>query len=113
MTVAPYSPSYARTGFSLTELMAVVAVVGVIALIAVPRLTAGSTESKAAACAAYRGNIEIQAELWRHNTGDWPAANLSDVGADPLHFPEGLPTCPVDGIPFTINAAGRVVGHSH
>ncbi len=101
------------TGFSLMELLAVVAVLGVVAAIVVPRLTGGSDASKKAACDTLQGNIEIQAEIWRHNTGSWPAATLSDVGSDVKYFPEGVPVCPADGTNYTIDSSGRVVGHNH
>jgi general secretion pathway protein G len=101
------------SGFSLLEMLAVAAVLGIVAMVIVPRLTGGSGASRKAACGTHRGNIEVQAELWRHNTGAWPAANLSDVGANLNYFPSGVPTCPVDGTAFTINSAGRVVGHNH
>jgi general secretion pathway protein G len=102
-----------RSGFSLLEMLAVAAVIGVVAVLIVPRLTGGGASSKKAACGAHRGNIEVQAELWRHNTGAWPAANLADVGAHLNYFPSGVPVCPVDGSAFTINSEGRVVGHNH
>lgn len=102
-----------RRGFSYVEMMAVVAIVGVVAAVIVPRLTGGGVEARKAACAVLRGNIEVQAQLWRRNTGAFPAASLSDVGADVAYFPDGVPPCPVDGTAFTINPAGRVVGHNH
>ncbi len=102
-----------RRAFSLLELMAVVAILAIIAKICLPRLTGGRDSSNKAACYANKGNIEIQCELWRHNTGAWPATSLSNIGADINYFPAGLPTCPVDGTNYTIDTAGRVVGHTH
>ncbi len=102
-----------RAGFSLMEMLAVAAVLGVIAGIIVPRLTGGSASSKQAACETYQGNIEIQAELWRQNTGAWPTTNLSDVGSNVIYFPAGVPTCPADGTAYTIDPSGRIVGHNH
>jgi general secretion pathway protein G len=102
-----------RSGFSLLEMLAVAAVLGIVAAVMVPRLTGGSATSRKAACGTHRGNIEVQAELWRHNTGAWPAANLSDIGANLNYFPSGVPACPVDGTVFMINSTGRVVGHNH
>jgi prepilin-type N-terminal cleavage/methylation domain-containing protein len=99
--------------FTLLELMAAVAIVAVLAMLGWSRLTGGQADSKKAACNAHKGNIEVQAELWRHHTGAWPAANLADLGGDVNYFPEGLPACPVDGSAYTIDSSGRIVGHSH
>jgi general secretion pathway protein G len=103
----------ALRAFSLMELMAVVAIVGVLAAIIVVRATAGSSTSKSAACNAIKGDIEIQSELWMHNTGSWPATNLSNIGSDLNYFPTGVPLCPVNGSVYTIDSSGRVVGHNH
>jgi general secretion pathway protein G len=105
--------SRSRNAFSLMELMAAVAIVGVVATIIVVRATAGSTTSKSAACNAIKGDIEIQSELWMHNTGSWPATNLSNIGTDINYFPTGVPACPVTGGAYTIDSSGRVVGHNH
>jgi hypothetical protein len=86
---------------------------GVVAAIVLPRVTTGGDNAKIAACDAIRGDIEVQAELWKHNTGSWPASNLADIGADLNYFPSGILACPVDGNAYTIDASGRVVGHNH
>jgi competence protein ComGC len=99
---------------SFLELMAVMAILALLFVLILPRIAGENDASKSAACQTYKGNIEIQAELWKHNTGSWPAASLSDIGADLDYFPEGLPTCPVDGTTYTIDTiTGRVIGHNH
>jgi hypothetical protein len=73
-----------------------------------------SEAGKIAACNVCKGDIEIQVEVWRHNTGILPASNLAAIGADLGYFPGGLPSCPVDGSSYTIDTStGLVVGHSH
>ena len=102
-----------HVAFSLAELMAALVVLGVLILVIVPRVTGESDAAKEASCHSYRGDIEIQAELWMHNNGSWPATNLSDIGANISYFPEGVPVCPVDGSAYTIDSTGRVMGHDH
>lgn len=103
-----------RRGISLLELMAVVAIIGVLAVFLVPRVSSGAKDSQAVECHVQVGVIELQASLWRRSRGTFPTATLSDVGADKQYFPEGLPSCPVDGTAYQINTmTGRVTGHSH
>ena len=102
------------TAFSLVELLAVVTILGLLAAVILPRVTGSGDESKRQACFMNKGDIEIQAEIWLHNTESWPAANLSDIGSDLGYFPEGVPTCPVDGTTYTIDLnTGLVIGHNH
>lgn len=100
-------------GVSLVELIAVVAILGLLAVIAIPRTVSHRSEGTRAACHVNRAEIELQALLWRRATGDWPVAALTDVGADVGYFPDGVPTCPVDGSAYTIDTNGEVVGHDH
>lgn len=103
-----------REAFSLMELMAVLAIMGLLATVILPRVFSENDSGKTAACYTYKGDIEIQAELWIHNSGIWPAADLSDIGGDLNYFPDGLPTCPVDQTSYTIDTStGRVIGHNH
>jgi len=101
-------------GFSLLEMMAVVTLLGILAAIIIPRVAEPSRQAKRSACQVIKSNIEIQAQLWRRNTGNWPAAVLSDVGADPDYFASGIPACPVDGSAYTFDSSTRrVSGHTH
>jgi competence protein ComGC len=94
--------------------MAVLGILAVLAVLVVPRVTGHHDSSRSAACHITQGEIELQVKLWRRNTGSNPAANLSDIGADPAYFPSGLPVCPVDGSAYTIDTtSGLVNGHSH
>jgi type II secretory pathway pseudopilin PulG len=98
----------------LTELIAVVAILGVLAALIVPRVIGHSDSAERAACFANRAEIELQAKLWQRTHGSFPAANLSNIGADMAYFPQGLPGCPVDGSAYTIDTTnGLVIGHTH
>ena len=101
-------------GFTIIELLAVLTILGVLAVALIPRATSHVDEAKREACFMHQGEIELQAQLWRRNQGSFPAASLSDIGADTAYFPEGLPTCPVDGSTYTIDTTtGYVTGHNH
>jgi type II secretory pathway pseudopilin PulG len=103
-----------RCAISLMELMAVLVILGVLAALVIPRLANHQVAGKKSACQAHKGDIELQAKLWRRNNGAYPLANLSDIGADTTYFPSGLPVCPVDGTTYTIDTTtGCVIGHTH
>ena len=103
-----------KMGFTLVELLVVVAIIGLLALVVVTRIGDHEASADIAACRVYKGNIEVQTELWRQNTGAWPAADLGAIGSNLNYFPEGLPNCPVDGNAYTIDpSTGLVVGHNH
>jgi prepilin-type N-terminal cleavage/methylation domain-containing protein len=103
-----------RPGLGLLEMLAVVTLIAILAAIAVPRFTTQSLEAKRNACFVNRNNIEVQCQLWLRQKNSAPAANLSDIGAAPSYFPDGVPTCPVDGSAYTIDTTTlRVTGHTH
>ncbi|RMF41128.1 MAG: prepilin-type N-terminal cleavage/methylation domain-containing protein [Planctomycetota bacterium] len=103
-----------RRGLSLLELLAVVTIMGILAAVVVPRLGTGGSIAKSEACHVQREIIQIQTALFRREKGRFPARDLSDIGRDPKYFPEGLPTCPVDGGPYLIDTStGLVRGHNH
>lgn len=101
-------------GISLLELLAAITILAVIAAIVIPRFGSQANAARKNACAVNKGNIEVQSQLWYRTKGSWPASNLSDIGASTSYFPEGLPVCPVDGSPYSLNATThRVTGHAH
>jgi prepilin-type N-terminal cleavage/methylation domain-containing protein len=111
---AMYRSLHQHTAFTLTELMAALAILGVLVALIVPRVLGHNDESKRAACDANQADIELQTKLWQRNQGSYPAADLSNIGSSAAYFPSGLPVCPVDGTPYTINTtSGLVTGHTH
>ena len=101
-------------GFSLVELLIVVVILGILAAAVIPRFTLSAAEAKANTCAQNVANINTQVERWYFEKGAWPAADLTDIGADANYFPDGIPTCPVDGSAYALAVAtNRVSGHAH
>lgn len=102
-----------RKALSLLELLAAISIMGVLAILVIPRLHSSGNDCKVEACSVNCHTIEIQALLWRRQNGAWPAMDLGDLGGSKPHFPEGLPTCPVDESSYQLDSNGRVIGHQH
>lgn len=99
-----------KLGFSLLELMAVVAIIAVIATLIIPRVTTSTATAKEKACFHNRAEINSAVEIYAVQTGSFPA-DISDLDT-PDRFPDGIPVCPVSGVPYTLNATThRVEGH--
>ena len=106
--------SHMRGGLTLLELVATVAIVMILAVVVLSRFGSSAIDAKKRACEANRCNLEVQARLWYRTKGSWPAANLSDMGANTSFLPEGLPVCPVNGSAYTLDATThQISGHSH
>ena len=94
-----------KHGFSLLELLAVVTILGIIAAIIVPRVTVSSDTAKTKVRDHHKSTINAAVERWYiDKNGSWPANDLSDIGADVNYFPDGLPTDPVGGGAYSLNA---------
>jgi hypothetical protein len=103
-----------RIALSLMELMAAVVILAILAALIIPRVSTNSLNGNRYACWSDKGEIELQVRLWYRNKGSYPAANLRDIAADTAYFPQGLPTCPIDGTSYTIDTTtGKVTGHTH
>lgn len=85
-----------RRGVTLIELLIVVLILGALAAIAIPRITASSETAKTNACAANVDIMNSQIEMYRADSGSYPAT-LTALVTDPNYFPDGLPVCPEGG----------------
>jgi general secretion pathway protein G len=103
-----------RSSFSLLELLLVVLLIGVIAAIGAPRILASQEEARRAANERNIANINLQVERYYQETGTWPKDKLDHIKNDPTYFPDGLPVCPVCGLPYQLDSlTKRVKGHDH
>jgi general secretion pathway protein G len=96
-----------RGGFSLLELLAVVTILGIIAVVVIPRIGVSSSTAKKNADAQNKAEINSAVERWVFEKGTYPASDLSDIGGDADYFPSGLPTNPVTGKAYTLDANNR------
>jgi len=93
-----------RQAFSLLELIAVIAIIGTITALVVPKVSASANAVKEASDDLNRAVINTAVERWYLEKDVWPANNLSDISADSDYFPEGIPTNPVNGAAYALNA---------
>jgi prepilin-type N-terminal cleavage/methylation domain-containing protein len=109
-----------KSGFTLVEIMIVVAIIGLLAAIAIPNFVKARSASQKSACIANLKQIHGATATWamekKKNNSDTPVA--SDLfGADSYIRDE--PTCPGNGQSYTLaqvdakpTCALSTVGHT-
>lgn len=97
-----------KQGFTLVEIMIVVAIIAILAAIAIPNFVKYRKESQEASCASTRAQIVTAAENWGSKTANAEATtvNLSDLApTDGSGYFKTEPKCP-DGGSLTIKKNG-------
>ena len=99
-------------GFSLLEMMAVIAIIGILVAITITRVAQSQSKAKEKTCYHTRAEINSALERFAVTTGSLATA-VSDVDTSD-YFPGGIPKCAVSGSPYTLNTTThRVEGHTH
>ncbi len=99
-----------RKGFTLVELLMVVAILAVLAGVVVPRILDYRDEARVARDDANISNLERAIELYRFTEEALPTA-IGDI-TTATYFPHGVPVCPY-GDPYVLTAGGLITAHSH
>jgi len=97
---------YRRKGFTLIELIIVVAILGILAMIAIPRITTTTATAKVNTCKTNQSMMNTQIEMYNADTGDYPVT-LAIITGDANYFPDGEPCCPSDGS-YTMSGIYRI-----
>jgi len=98
-----------KAGFTLVEIMIVVAIIGLLAAIAIPNFVKARTTAQKNACISNLRQIDGAIETWalenKKKQGDAVVTAGSPSIADYLKG-NALPTCPADGSAYIVTTVG-------
>ena len=84
-------------GFTLVEIMIVVAIIGLLAAIAVPNFAQARQNARRGACVNNLRLIDAAKEQWALETNAAPDASVADTDIEPYLKGNAMPVCPGSG----------------
>ena len=92
-----------KKGFTLVEIMIVVAIIAILAAVAIPNFVKYRRNAQATSCIANLKQIQTAKEQWMMANGK-PPASLSEISG-PANYIKSTPVCPANGS-YTIGSDG-------
>jgi len=91
-------------GFTLVEIMIVVAIIAILAAVAIPNFVKYRRNAQAASCVSNLKQIQTAKEQWMMANGSVPS-DLDQIAGNTDKYIKKTPTCPAGG-EYTIGADG-------
>ena len=106
-----------KMGFTLVEIMIVVAIIGLLAAIAIPSFIKARTNSQTNSCKENLRQIEGAKEQWAMDNGIAQATAINTTGVGSYLKSSRFPSCPANGT-YTYGAIGTdaactITGHAN
>ncbi|HEY5297865.1 MAG TPA: prepilin-type N-terminal cleavage/methylation domain-containing protein [Verrucomicrobiae bacterium] len=98
-----------KAGFTLVEIMIVVAIIGLLAAIAIPNFVRARTTSQANACINNLRQIDAAKNEWALEQGQTTGTSVTDNDISPyikMNANNSVPGCPAGGI-YTVGTVGN------
>ena len=99
-----------KSGFTLVEIMIVVAIIGLLAAIGIPNFVRARETAQTDACINNLRVIDEAKQQWALETGQIPSATPVSANIVPYLGRSGsvMPTCPIGSTAYNLNALSTV-----
>ena len=92
-------------GFTLVEIMIVVAIIAILAAVAIPNFVKYRRNAQATSCVSNLKQIQTAKEQWMMANGSVPS-DLSQISGSTDKYIKSTPKCSESGATYSINADG-------